>query len=436
MPFTNQSPRAVFGRDLIAGVVVFLVALPLCLGIAHASGAPLMSGLISGIVGGLVVGSLSGSHVSVSGPAAGLAAIIAAQLQVLTFEQFLVAVMIAGALQIAFGLWRAGGLANYFPNSVIKGLLVAIGVLLILKQLPHLVGYDRDDEGEMQYAQVDGESTFGALWSAYENLLPGAALVGIVSIVLLLVWENTRLKKLVVPGALVAVVVGTVLSEILSASGSALGIESSHLVQLKVLGSEGTGVRDLLRFPAFGEVFSLDPSPLRDVLIAGVTLAVVASLETLLNLEATNKLDPLRRNAPPNRELIAQGFGNLVAGAIGGLPLTSVIVRSSVNVNAGGKTRVSAIVHGVLLLLSVVALAQLINCIPLSALAAVLVLTGWKLATPRTFVQMWKDGMNQFLPFTVTVLAIVFTDLLIGVLIGLGVSATFVLVRNLHGGFQ
>ncbi|MEZ6035969.1 MAG: carbonic anhydrase family protein [Planctomycetota bacterium] len=437
MPFNNQSPSAVLGRDLVAGVVVFLVALPLCLGIAHASGAPLMSGLISGIIGGLVVGALSGSHISVSGPAAGLAAIVAAQLQVLTFEQFLVAVMIGGALQIAFGYWKAGGLANYFPNSVIKGLLVAIGVLLILKQLPHLVGYDRDDEGEMAFAQADGESTFSALWSAFENLLPGAALVGVVSFTLLLIWDNTRLKNLIVPGALVAVVAGTVLSEILHGTGSALAIESSHLVQLKVLGSEGTGLGDLLRFPAFGDLFTAEKSPLRDVLLAGVTLAIVASLETLLNLEATNKLDPLRRTAPPNRELVAQGIGNLVAGAIGGLPLTSVIVRSSVNVNAGGKTRWSAITHGVLLLLlSVVVLAQVINCIPLSALAAVLVLTGWKLASPKTFVQMWKDGLNQFLPFTVTVLAIVFTDLLIGVLIGLGVSATFVLVRNLHGGFQ
>jgi carbonic anhydrase len=419
------------GRDLLAGLVVFLVALPLCLGIALASGAPLISGLVSGIVGGLVVGSLSASHVSVSGPAAGLAAIVVAQIQALgAFDAFLLAVLLAGGLQLLLGVARGGRIANFVPNNVIKGLLAAIGILLILKQLPHLIGHDADPEGDESFLQPDGDNTFSALITAARNLLPGAALVGIVSLVMMVAWDRSRLKKTKVPSALVAVLIGTAISEILRATGSSWAIEGSHMVAVPVVGVDVPRFQDLLQFPAFDRIGE------GKVWLAAFTLAIVASLETLLNLEATEKLDPGRRPASPNRELVAQGVGNLISGAIGGLPMTSVIVRSSVNVDAGGRTRWSAIAHGVLLLVAVAFAASLINRIPLASLAAVLVVTGFKLASPKLFKEKWRAGWMQFLPFAATVIGIVFTDLLIGVLIGLGVSLSFVLIRNLKGGFQ
>ena len=426
-----SAPPQPSGRDLVAGLVVFLVALPLCLGIAMASGATAMSGLVSGIVGGLVVGALSSSHVSVSGPAAGLAAIVAAQISGLgSFEAFLLAVVLAGALQLALGLARGGTVANFVPNNVLKGLLAAIGVLLILKQLPHLLGHDADYMGDETFEQQGGENTFTALWTAAQGALPGAALVGFVSLGILLAWDRSRWKKSLVPGSLVAVLVGVVISEVLRATGSTWAIAPSHLVAVPVVGVDVPRYVDLLRFPDLTRL--TDPA----VYVAAITLAVVASLETLLNLEATEKLDPLRRPSHPNRELVAQGVGNMIAGALGGLPMTSVIVRSSVNVNAGGRTRWSAIAHGVLLLAAVLSLATWINHIPLSALAAVLIVTGFKLAHPDLFVQRWRAGWMQFVPFLTTVLAIVFTDLLKGVLIGLGVSLSFVLGRNLRGGFR
>jgi carbonic anhydrase/SulP family sulfate permease len=419
------------GKDLLAGLVVFLVALPLCLGIALASGAPLMSGLVAGVVGGLVVGALSTSPVSVAGPAAGLAAIVAGQIQSLgSFDAFLVAVMIAGLIQIVLGKLRGGGIANFVPNNVIKGLLVAIGLLLILKQLPHLLGHDTDYEGDESFLQRDGDNTFTAIVTAWQRLLPGAALVGFVALGVLLWWENIKRKPLPLPGSLVAVLVGTLLSEILAATGSSWAIAPSHLVAVPVLGEGGRSLADLLHMPDWSRV--LDPA----VWLAGLTLAAVASLETLLNLEATEKLDPLRRPVSPDRELMAQGCGNLLAGLLGGLPVTSVIVRSSVNVNAGGRTRRATMFHAALLLVAVLVLAPWINHIPLSALAAVLIVTGFKLAHPGIVVGKWRAGWVQFAPFAVTVLAIVFTDLLIGVVVGLFVSLSFVFARNLRGGFR
>jgi carbonic anhydrase/SulP family sulfate permease len=419
------------GRDAIAGVVVFLVALPLCLGIALASGAPLMSGILSGIIGGCVVGSLSGSQISVSGPAAGLAAIVVVQIATLgSFDAFLLAVMIAGVIQIAFGLLRGGALSKFFPSNVVKGLLVAIGLLLILKQLPHLVGYDADWEGDSSFDQRDGENTFSTLVIAARAVLPGAAIVGVACLALLVVWEKTRLKKSIVPGPLVAVVFGTVLSEVLRASGSSWVIAPSHLVGVPVVGEHGVGWGDLLRAPDFSRV--LDPQ----IYFAAITIAIVASLETLLNLEATDKLDPLKRVASPDRELLAQGIGNVTAGLVGGLPVTSVIVRSSVNVNAGSRTRMSTVVHGLLLLAAVAALPQVINRIPLSALAAVLVITGFKLASPAVFRAMWAQGKSQFVPFVITVGAIVATDLLVGVIIGIVVSASFILWSHRTNGLR
>jgi carbonic anhydrase/SulP family sulfate permease len=418
-------------RDLVAGLVVFLVAIPLCLGIALASGAPIISGVISGIIGGIVVGALSGSHVSVSGPAAGLAAIVMAQIQGLgSFEAFLLAVLIAGGIQVAAGALRGGVLANYFPNNVIKGLLVAIGVLLILKQIPHLVGYDSDYEGDLSFWNPDGSSTLTDLAEAAKAFVPGAMLVGITCLALLMAWERTPLKKLKVPASLVAVLVGVAISEAFRLTGSAWAIEQSHLVSVPMVGSEGMGWGDLVTFPDFSRI--VDPA----VLLAGVTLAVVASLETLLNLEATDKLDPLRRTSPPNRELVAQGVGNMLAGTLGGLPMTSVIVRSSVNAQNGARTRRSAIFHGVLLLGCLLLIPGALNRIPLAALAAVLLATGFKLASPKVFRQMWDEGFKQFLPFFVTVVAIVATDLLVGVMIGLATSVLFILLSNVRRGFR
>jgi carbonic anhydrase len=419
------------GRDLIAGVVVFLVALPLCLGIALASGAPLLSGLIAGVIGGILVGILSGSHVSVTGPAAGLAAIVLAQITSLgSFEAFLLAVFLAGGIQLGFGLFKAGFLANYFPTNVIKGLLAAIGVLLILKQVPHLVGYDKDWEGDMSFVSGSGGNTFTDLVAAAEAFLPGALLVGLIALAILVAWDRTPLKKTIVPGPLVAVVAGTLVSEMLVWTGSGWQVDGSHLVNVPVIGGDNFTWSELLRMPDFTRLG--DPA----IYVAAVTLAIVASLETLLNVEATDRLDPQRRWTPQNRELVAQGVGNMAAGLVGGLPMTSVIVRSSVNVNAGSRTKLSCIFHGVLLLGSVALLPGLLNRIPLSALAAVLVVTGFKLASPQLVRSMWREGTAQFIPFAVTVLAIVFTDLLVGVLIGLATSLAFILWSNLNRGFR
>ena len=418
-----------FLRDLIAGLVVFLVAVPLCLGIAHASGVPIIAGILAGIIGGIVVGVLSGSHVSVSGPAAGLTAIVLAQMKTLgTFEAFLLAVAISGVLQMVMGMLKAGVLASYFPTNVIKGLLSAIGVILILKQVPHLVGHDADYEGDFAFFQEDGRNTFTELLELAKAFVPGAALVGVACLVLLVAWDRSRLKKSLFPAPLAAVLVAVGVNELFRSLGWSLTIEASHLVSVPVLGTDGQGWSTIFTLPDFSQLGN------PQVYVAAVTLAIVASLETLLNLEATDKLDPQKRVSPPNRELLAQGVGNLAAGMVGGMPMTSVIVRSSVNANAGARTRLSAIIHGVLLVVCVFALPTVLNRIPLSALAAILVVTGFKLAHPSIFRKMWKEGANQFVPFAVTVAAIVLTDLLLGVIIGLSVSLLFLLQSSLRRG--
>ncbi|KAF3363394.1 Uncharacterized protein PHSC3_000003 [Chlamydiales bacterium STE3] len=424
---TNLSISKTLPRDLTAGIVVFLVALPLCLGIALASNAPLFSGILAGIVGGLVVGTLSGSQTSVSGPAAGLTAVVAAQIGYLgTFEAFLVAVVLAGILQILFSIGRLGFIAAFFPSSVIKGLLAAIGVILILKQIPHLIGHDIDPIGNKSFFQADHKNTFSELIEAWFDIHPGPALVGILSLVLLITWDRIKaLKKSPIPAPLIVIVLGVIVSLILRQIGGYWAIESSHLVQVPVADSL-YHFFGFLTFPDF-KIIS-NPS----VFMAAVTIAVVASLETLLNIEAVDKIDPQQRNSPPNRELFAQGVGNVVAGLIGGLPMTSVIVRSSVNLNAGVQTKLSAVWHGVLLLGSVMLVPTWLNEIPLSALAAILFMTGLKLVSPKLMAQMWKEGKNQFLPFAITIIAIVFTDLLIGVLIGLAVSIGFILHSNVR----
>jgi carbonic anhydrase/SulP family sulfate permease len=411
-------------KDLAGGLVVFLVALPLCLGIALASGAPMLAGLVSGVVGGLLVAWLSGSHTSVSGPAAGMVAVVLAQVAVLgSYEAFLVAVILAGAIQILLGALRAGFIAAFFPSNVIKGLLAAIGVILILKQIPHVVGHDANPEGDMGFLQSDGQNTFTELFASLINLEPGATVIGLVSLAVLLAWDRSRFKNSLVPAPLVVVLLGVVVNLAMKSTGSSWAIEASHLVQVPMAASLGEFFRALPSpdLKAFG-----DPA----IIMAAVTIAAVASLETLLNLEAVDKLDPRKRVSPPNRELMAQGAGNMVSGLLGGLPLTSVIVRSSVNINAGAATRLSAFFHGVLLCLLVLFAPAWLNQIPLASLAAVLLFTGLKLASPGLFRQMWSEGRSQFVPFIVTTVAIVFTDLMTGVLIGLATSLAFILHSN------
>jgi len=422
----NRSTWGVLAKDLPAGLVVFLVALPLCLGIALASNAPLFSGIVAGIVGGLVVGLLSGSHTSVAGPAAGLTAIVAAQIATLgSFRAMLVAVVLAGLLQIGLGVARAGFIAAFFPSSVIKGLLAAIGIILILKQVPHVLGHDSDPVGDLAFEQLDKENTFTELLATAFDIHSGAALVGIISIAVLVLWDKVKLLKTsLVPAPLVVVLLGVGLSELIAGSGEGWRIQSEHLVNVPLMGDGGIG--SLLETPDWGQLFN--PA----VYVAAVTLAIVASLETLLNLEAIDRVDPEQRRSPPDRELWAQGVGNVISGLIGGLPVTSVIVRSSVNVNAGNKTRLSTVVHGLLLVGCVLLVPSLLNRIPLASLGAILVMTGFKLASPKLLKQMWDEGRPQFLPFVVTVVAIVATDLLKGIAVGLLVAVGFILHSNLR----
>ncbi|AUX25539.1 membrane protein [Sorangium cellulosum] len=415
--------------DIPAGVVVFLVALPLCLGIALASGAPLLSGIIAGIVGGLVIPLVSRAALSVSGPAAGLAAIVVAGIGTLkSLEAFALAVVIGGALQLALGLLRAGAISHFFPSSVIKGMLAAIGVLLILKQFPHAIGFDQDNFASESF-QTEGGNTFTVVVQAVQSLEWGAFLLSAVSLVLLVAWEKSRLAKISwLPAPLVAVLVATLGNELFKVALPFLALEQKHLVSLPTGGAQG--LVDTLRLPDWSAVAR------PEVWVLGVTLAIVASLETLLNLEAVDRIDPWRRKSPPNRELVAQGIGNMLSGLAGGLPVTSVIVRSSANVNAGARTRVSAIVHGALLLLAVVFAGALLSHIPLACLATILLVTGYKLAKPKLFAEMYKLGLSHFIPFVVTIVAIVLTDLLKGIAIGLAVGVFFVLKANMSRVFD
>lgn len=427
----NGDSRHPLIADLSSGLVVFLVALPLCLGVALASNAPLFAGILSGIVGGILVGAISKSHTSVSGPAAGLTAVVAVQIAALgSFQAFLLAVLIAGALQILLGVLRAGAIADFVPSSVIKGLLAAIGLILILKQIPHLLGHDADPLGLMSFEDRGHGNTFSELAHLFRFIHPGAAAIGLISILILLAWDKSKwLKRSFIPGPLVVVLAGTGLSLLLSRWGSSWAIEPAYLVQVQVADSV-LGLLGFLQWPDFSALSN------PHVFVAAVTIALVASLESLLNLQAVDKLDPQKRVSPKNRELVAQGIGNLAAGLIGGLPVTSVIVRSSVNINAGGKTKRATIFHGLLLLLCVALLPAWLNLIPLSCLAAVLIMTGFKLASPKLFKQMWREGSNQFLPFFITVTAILLSDLLIGILIGLGFSIVFILRSNLRRPLQ
>lgn len=413
--------------DFASGLVVFLVALPLCLGIAMASGAPLFSGIIAGVVGGIIVGYLSKSHLSVSGPAAGLTAIVLTAITDLgAFDIFLTAVFIAGLLQLALGFVKAGTISNYFPTNVIEGMLAGIGIIIIMKQLPHAFGYDSDFEGDQSFMQVDGSNTFSALFSIFDYIQLGSIVITLISLIILIAWDKVSfLKKLkLIPGALIAVIVGVVLNEIFTVTGSSLAIAKEHLVSLPVP-TTFEEFKQIIVTPNFSGI--TNPK----VWVVAITIAIVASIETLLCIEASDRMDVQKRYTDTNVELKAQGIGNIVSSLLGGLPMTSVVVRSSANNNAGAKSKMSAIIHGVLLLVSVVTIPVLLNKIPLATLAAILLLVGYKLAKPATFLHFWEKGKYQFIPFIATLTAVVFTDLLKGVALGIIISVIFILRGNL-----
>ena len=426
-------------QDIPAGLSVFLVALPLCLGIALASGAPLFSGLVAGIIGGIVVGFLSGSEISVSGPAAGLAVIVAdAIAKIGSYEAFLVAVVLAGVMQLVLGLIKAGRFSSFFPDSVIKGMLVAIGLVIILKQIPHALGRDNDYEGQFEFQQLaDGENTISEIYRAVETASIGAVIISGVSLAFLIIWERTAgrstrafFKNL--PAALIVVLMGIALNEFFRVSVPAwyLGdTADQHMVQIPTI-APGKSVFSIFDFPDFSVLGNAQ------IYVIAATIAVVGSLETLLNLEASDRLDPGKRVSSTNQELIAQGIGNTLSGLIGGLPITSVVVRTSANVYGGARTRISAIFHGLLLLTAVFLGGPLLNLIPLSCLAAVLIMVGYKLAKPSIFKKTFKDGWSQFVPFIVTVLGIIFTDLLKGIAMGTVVGILYVLYTNFQTTFH
>jgi len=416
--------------DIRASVVVFLVAIPLCLGIALASGAPLFSGLIAGIVGGMVVTLASGSHLSVSGPAAGLAVIVFMAIETLqSFQAFLVAVVLAGILQVIMGYLKAGTIGAFFPSSVIKAMLAAIGLILIIKQIPHAFGYDGSFEGDESYMQENIASSFEDIITSLGYISPTATFISLFSLFVLFIWETPMIKESFVgrymPGALLVVVFGVVVNLVILAVVPSLGLGVSHLVSLPPI-------------QGIGDFLSLLQNPDWSVLTQGsvytiaITIAIIASLETLLSVEAVDKIDPFKRIAPTNKELKAQGLGNIVSGLLGGLPITAVIVRSSTNVYNGGKTKTSAFLHGVWLLLAVLFFSSYLNYIPLASLAAILLFVGYKLASPALFKILYHQGSEQFIPFVVTIIAILLTDLLIGIAIGMVVGLFFVIKTNYH----
>lgn len=417
--------------DLSASLVVFLVALPLCLGIGLAStGQPelVFSGIIAGIIGGIIVGFFSGSGVGVSGPAAGLVVIVLGAITTLkSFEALLLAVFLAGVIQLLAGFLKAGIISYYFPSSVIKGMLAAIGLTLILKEIPHALGYDKDFMGDFTMLQADGHNTFSEIYYAFVYNSPGAIVISIVSLGLLIVFEQPFMKRYglfkFLPGALFVVLAGILLNALFPVFNSSWLLEGEHLVQLPVAGTLGEFV-SFFRFPDFSALTN------PDVYVIAFTLAVVASLETLLCVEATDKLDPFKRSTPTNRELKAQGLGNMISGLIGGLPITQVIVRSSANINAGGKTKLSAIIHGVILLISAIFIPRYLNLIPLASLAAILLMVGYKLSKISLYKEMYRLGWDQFIPFIVTIVAILATDLLKGILIGMVFAVFYILRKN------
>jgi MFS superfamily sulfate permease-like transporter len=417
-------------EDIPAGIVVFLVALPLCLGIALASGAPLLSGMITGIIGGLVVAWASGSQLCISGPAAGLAVIALNDIETLGgYPVFLLSVMLAGGLQLALGGLKAGIISAYFPSAVIKGMLAAIGLILMLKQIPHALGYDADFEGDETFLQSNDHTTLSELLYSLQAISAGAVIVSVVAIIILLVWETRLIKRQrwlsLIPGPLLAVAWGIGWNALSRDHLPGLSIAASHLANLPVIDGLDGLARQWIR-PDFSQW--TNPSVYR----VAVTLALIASLESLLSLEAVDKLDPLKRVASSDRELKAQGLGNLLCGLLGGLPMTALIVRSSANISAGGKTKVANFVHGLLLLCSVLFLGPYLNQIPLAALAAILLVTGYRLCPPGLFQGLLRKSPSQSVPFMITVAAILFSDLLTGIAIGMLSGLYYVVRTNFH----
>ena len=413
--------------DLPASIVVFFVALPLCLGIALASGAPLFSGLIAGIIGGIVVGSLSGSKIGVSGPAAGLAAIVLSAIATLgSYENFLLAVVLGGIIQLIFGVIRLGIIGYYFPSSVIKGMLTGIGIIIILKQIPHFFGYDATIEGDFTFFEVDGGNTFSEILESFNHISLGPSIIGLISLAILILWDRVLTKKAkifqLIQGPLVAVIAGIIFF-VFTQSNESLGFRATQLVSVPVP-EDIDSFFGQFTFPNFGVLGN------PDIWIIAFTIALVASLETLLCVEATDKLDPEKNVTPTNRELLAQGTGNIISGMIGGLPITQVIVRSSANIQSGGRSKMSAIVHGFFLLISVMLIPTLLNKIPLAVLAAVLFIVGYKLAKPALFKKMFQLGWKQWIPFVTTVGGIVFIDLLKGLALGLAVGIVVILIKS------
>ena len=411
-----KSSLSTLKNDLPASIVVFFVALPLCLGIALASGAPLFSGLIAGIIGGIVVGFISGSKIGVSGPAAGLAAIVLSAIGSLGgYENFLVAVVLGGIIQFIFGVLKAGVIGFYFPSSVIKGMLTGIGLIIIIKQIPHFFGYDASM----------AESSIG-ITDSLNYIQPGPTIIGFIGLGILLLWEIILSKKgrifEVIQGPLVAVIMG-ILFYLMTKKNSLYTISDSFLVNVPVPKNINSFL-DQFSFPNFNAISN------PEIWVVAFTIALVASLETLLCVEATDKLDPEKNVTPTNRELLAQGTGNILSGLIGGLPITQVIVRSSANIQSGAKSKTSAIVHGLLLLISIITIPNLLNLIPLSVLAAILLVVGYKLAKPALFLKMYQLGWKQFIPFIVTITGIVFIDLLYGIGLGLAIGVLIILIKN------
>lgn len=419
-------------RDIPASFVVFLVALPLCLGIALASGAPLLAGVIGGVIGGIVVGLLSGSQVGVTGPAAGLTVIVLAAITDLpTYEVFLLSVVLAGVIQVGLGYIRAGVIGYFIPSSVIKGMLSAIGLIILLKQIPHAFGYNVDPEGDMAFLQADGHNTFSELYYMLDAITWQSVFISLISLLILIIWDRPFVKKLsfsqFMPGPLVVVLFGVISALMLNTGGNAF--TADMFVALPVVASFADYANEL-RFPDFSYIVDTE------VWKYAITFALVGSLETLLNVEAADKLDPYKRVTPTNRELKAQGVGNFLSGLIGGIPITQVVVRSSANVESGGRTKLSAILHGVILLIALLIFPKVMNMIPLAALAAILIHVGYKLAKPGTFKAMYDKGRYQFIPYMVTLTAILFTDLLVGIIIGVTVGVFFVLLYNFRSPFK
>ncbi|HXH29895.1 MAG TPA: SulP family inorganic anion transporter [Bacteriovoracaceae bacterium] len=417
-------------NDARSSLVVFLVALPLCLGISLASNAPMSAGLLAGIIGGILVGAIGGSPISVSGPAAGLTVIVAKAITDLgDFEAFTLCVFVSGIFQILFSILRGGVIGNYFPTSVVKGMLAAIGIILILKQLPHALGYDADFMGDESFYQMDGENTFSELRRAIYSTHLGSIIIAVISMLIMIFWEKKWIKEKVVlgmiPGALIAVLTSVALNTLFTKYSPEFRVEERHLVQIPYEG----GFRDFfvtIRMPDWSYLWSAK------IYITALTIAIVGSLESLLSIDAADKIDEGARVTSKNRELLAQGLGNAVSGLVGGLPITAVIVRTSANANSGAKTQFSSVLHGIWLLLCVVTIPHLLNLIPLSCLAAVLILVGYKLVKPSLLIGMYKKGKGQFIPFVATICAIIFTDLLVGIIIGMVVGFVFVIKSHMH----